>query len=252
LATGELDVVDGHLSKDAMEYRVCAIQCLHNHLLDSWSDISLQEKNALISTFHLLSFQAISLPEGMGEYITLMRGVAIVGMRTIHGNIQSALWVMFGELRAANDISWENILLLWDGQTNLSLDAIMRLKSFCTRPLEIEYQKKLLNIATDPSSSQNVFELYIWWMTLPPRDFQDLVDPKTKVLLSMHAHWVAFAVVMVISVPCGILLGEQQGQFNARGKGFVRWLRSINARIDDEHCIYNACPIMIQDSLDGL
>jgi hypothetical protein len=169
LNAGGLDRDEEGLDLDALQHRVWALECLNKRLSGSWSDVTPQETNALISTCLLLSFQAIHLSEGVGEFITLMRGVAVIGEKTIDGNIQSVLLTMFEGLRAENNTPWTDIPLFWDGQTSLSVEAIKRLESLCPGPLETEYHEKLLCIAEEPSSSQNACE----FRTSPLLSFED-------------------------------------------------------------------------------
>lgn len=147
-AASELISTDSSLVTAAMNHRVKAIKAIKKRLAEAArSSTSHEEANALVATCYALTFQSVSLDDGIAEYMTFIRGIVIVGMQMMFRGIEPIFATMFedqqDELLAPH---MESLPLIQRGWADSALDAITNLRQLCVEPVEIEYQEKLMDI----------------------------------------------------------------------------------------------------------
>jgi hypothetical protein len=147
-AASELISTDSSLVTAAMTHRVKAIKAIKKRLAEaSRSGTSHEEANALVATCYALTFQSVSLDDGMAEYMTFIRGIVIVGMQMMFKGIKPIFSTMFEEQQDELLAPlMESLPLVQRGWADSALEAITNLRALCVEPVEIEYQDKLLNI----------------------------------------------------------------------------------------------------------
>ena len=88
-AASELLCTDPTLITAAMSHRVKAIKAIKKRLAEaSKMNTSYEEANALVATCFALTFQSVSLDDGLAEYLTFIRGIVIVAMQMMFRNIR--------------------------------------------------------------------------------------------------------------------------------------------------------------------
>lgn len=148
-AASELSHSDTSLVPTAMNHRIKAIRSIKKRLSDSSrTDTSYEEANALIATCFALTFQSVSLDDGLAEYMTFIRGIMIVGMQMMFKGIKP----IFGNLLEQNqdDILapyMEGLPLIQRGWAEAAVEAIANLRPLCVQQVEIEYYEQLLEVA---------------------------------------------------------------------------------------------------------
>lgn len=149
-AASELMVTDSSLAPVAMNHRIKAIKAIKKRLTDaSKMETTYEEANALVATCFALTFQSVSLEDGLAEYMTFIRGIVIVGMQMMFKSIKP----LFSNLFESNQDEvmapyMEGLPLIEKGWAEAAVESITNLGPLCTRQVEIEYHEQLLNVAS--------------------------------------------------------------------------------------------------------
>lgn len=149
-AASELMDTDSSLAPVAMNHRIKAIKAIKKRLTDaSKMDTTYEEANALVATCFALTFQSVSLEDGLAEYMTFIRGIVIVGMQMMFKSIKP----LFSNLFESNQDEvlapyMEGLPLIEKGWAETAIESITNLGPLCTRQVEIEYHEKLMTISS--------------------------------------------------------------------------------------------------------
>lgn len=147
-AASELMSTDGSLITAAMSHRVKAIKAIKKRLVETGKvGTNHEEANAMIATCYALTFQSVSLDDGMAEYMTFIRGIVIVGMQMMFKGIKPIFNTMYEDAQDEILEPYMEVLpLIQRGWADSALEAIGNLRPLCASAVEIEYQGKLMNI----------------------------------------------------------------------------------------------------------
>lgn len=147
-AASELLSTDSSLVAAAMDHRIKAIKAIKKRLAEaSKTNTSHEEANALVATCYALTFQSVSLDDGMAEYMTFIRGIVIVGMQMMFKGIKPIFETMFEDQQdELLGPYMETLPLIERGWADAAFEAISSLRPLCVEPVEIEYQEKLMSI----------------------------------------------------------------------------------------------------------
>ncbi|OAA59315.1 C6 transcription factor [Cordyceps fumosorosea ARSEF 2679] len=258
-AASELVHQDASLVTAAMNHRVKAIKAIKRRLAESSrNDTNYEEANALVATCFALTFQSVSLEDGMAEYMTFIRGIVIIGMQMSFRNIAPVFTTLFdndpNELLAAQ---MEDLPLIERAWVDAAVAALDGLKPLCATQLENEYREQLLGIVE--KLYENSFEAYKtnsrqygWWMLLPHGTFQELINMRNQTMLLLHTHWIALSQIMAFITEQEMSVRQKypSQQENRMDPGFLRWLKYLNARVDYEHQMHNQWPLWVEEQLD--
>lgn len=148
-AASELIHTDASLVTAAMNHRIKAIKAIKKRLAESArTDTNYEEANALVATCFALTFQSVSLEDGLAEYMTFIRGIVIVGMQMSFRSIAPVFTTLFdndpNEILASQ---MEDLPLIQKGWVDAAVDALDGLKPLCVLPIENEYREQLMGIA---------------------------------------------------------------------------------------------------------
>lgn len=149
-AASELMHADSNLAPVAMGHRIKAIKAIKKRLTEtSKMDTTYEEANALVATCFALTFQSVSLEDGLAEYMTFIRGIVIVGMQMMFKSIKP----LFSNLFESNNDDvlaplMEGLPLIQKGWAETAVESITNLGPLCTHQVEIEYHEKLMTIAS--------------------------------------------------------------------------------------------------------
>lgn len=148
-AASELIPTDPSLITAAMNHRVKAIKAIKKRLGEaSKSTTTYEEANAMVATCFALTFQSVSLEDGLAEYMTFIRGILIVGMQMMFKGIKP-IFVNMLEDDTQNILApyMEGLPLIQRGWADSAVEAIKGLRPLCVEQVEIEYYGHLLDIA---------------------------------------------------------------------------------------------------------
>ncbi|KAH7321107.1 hypothetical protein B0I35DRAFT_477623 [Stachybotrys elegans] len=261
-AASELEPIDSSMAVAAMNHRVRAIKAIKKRLMeDSHRSASFEECNAMVATCYALTFQSVSMEDGLAEYMTFIRGIVIVGFQMMFKGMKPLFSNMVGqEQHAVMEPLMESLPLIEKGWADAAKESIERLRPLCATPVETQYQEALMAIVEQLYISS--FEAYRanskqygWWMLLPHSMFQELINFSNQTIVLLHAHWIALSQIMAFIT---------QQEYEARDKhprctqeqdsvdpGFIRWLKNLNSRVDYEHQAYNQWPMWVDQQLDA-
>ncbi|KAH6610166.1 hypothetical protein Trco_000186 [Trichoderma cornu-damae] len=260
-AASELMHTDRSLVSVAMNHRIRAIRAIKKRLAEaSKLETTYEEANALVATCFALTFQSVSLADGLAEYMTFIRGIVIVGMQMMFKSIKP----VFSNLFESNQDEvlapyMEGLPLIQKGWTKTAIESIANLGPLCTRQVEIEYREHLMTISSHLLT--NSFEAYKansrqhgWWMLLPHGEFQELINADNQVIVLLHSHWIALSQIMAFINEQEYQVREKHPARQNNGRidpGFIRWLKYLNASVDHEHQMFNQWPRWVDEQLDN-
>lgn len=147
-AASELIPTDNSLVSAAMNHRVKAIRAIKKRLTEtSRGNTSYEEANALIATCFALTFQSVSLDDGLAEYMTFIRGIVIVTMQMMFRGIKP----IFNNLNEDDQDAtlapfMEGLPLIERSWADAATEAITNLRPLCVETVEVEYAEKLLEV----------------------------------------------------------------------------------------------------------
>ncbi|RCI17230.1 hypothetical protein L249_2441 [Ophiocordyceps polyrhachis-furcata BCC 54312] len=240
----------------AMTHRVKAIRAIKKRLTDdSGTGMAYEEANALVATCFALTFQSVTLDDGLPDYMTFIRGILIVGMQMMLKGMTS----MFDSLLEdrPDELMTPPVLrlpLIPGGWADAALMAISSLRPLCVNVVEVTYHQQLMGIAqklqiSSFDASQAHAREYAWWMMLPHASFQQLINLSRQTTILLHTHWIALSQIMALLTDRAN--DSSMRQDRSMDPGFIRWLRYLNARVDLEHQAYNQWPLWVEGTLLG-
>ncbi|ODA81696.1 hypothetical protein RJ55_00198 [Drechmeria coniospora] len=250
---------EGSVVAAAMNHRVKAIRALKKRLAEASSArLTHEEANVLVATCFVLTFQSVSLDDGLAEYMTFIRGILIVGMQMAFRGIKPVFETLLDDKQ--NELLaplMEGMPLIERGWVDGAVEAIAKLRPLCVDEIEVEYHGQLLAIAeTLYTSSFDAYKAnsreYGWWMMLPHASFRALINFDRQAIILLHTHWIALAQIMAFITERERDVREKHPspEDDRMDPGFVRWLKYLNARVDGEHQMYNRWPIWVDGQLD--
>ncbi|KAI8634132.1 hypothetical protein F5Y19DRAFT_200576 [Xylariaceae sp. FL1651] len=258
LAASDLMAQDPSLLTFAMAHRLKAIKAIKKTLTNVPRANNFEEGNALIATCYALTFQSVSLEDGMTEFMTFCRGILIVaiqmyckGAKFIFSNFlyDDHLGSLQPLLEAVPPIQREWI--------DMAMTSIAALAPLCKQQVEIDYHQLLCDVVRALYSSpylayQALCKHYGWWMQIPHETFQSLIDPGNQICLLLASHWLALKQIMAPITDTEHKQHSQKSEKRAGGMdmGMVRWLKHINRQIDVDYQQYNQWPIWVEGQLD--
>lgn len=147
-SASELMRNDASVISSAMNHRIKAIRAIKKRLAETTrTSMEYEEANAMIATCYALTFQSVSLEDGLAEYLTFIRGIMIVGMQMMFRGIKPIFENMMEQDQSALlEPLMQGLPLIPKGLTDSAMEALTKLKPLCTAPVEVEYHQHLLNI----------------------------------------------------------------------------------------------------------
>lgn len=147
-SASELMRNDASVISSAMNHRIKAIRAIKKRLAETTkTSMEYEEANAMIATCYALTFQSVSLEDGLAEYLTFIRGIMIVGMQMMFRGIKPIFENMMEQDQSALlEPLMQGLPLIPKGLTDSAMEALTKLKPLCTEPVEVEYHQHLLNI----------------------------------------------------------------------------------------------------------
>jgi len=91
---------------------------------------------------------------------------------------------------------------------------------------------------------------------LPHEKFQRVIDPSNQIMTLLGAHWIALKQIMAFITEAEYRVRDRVQRDSGSGGGgmdlgIIRWLRYLNAAVDDQHRRYNRWPMWVEEQLDG-
>jgi len=147
-SASELMGNDASIVSSAMNHRIKAIRAIKKRLAETArSSMDYEEANAMVATCYALTFQSVSLDDGLAEYLTFIRGIMIVGMQMLFRGIKPIFENMLEpDQDALLEPLMQGLPLIPKGYTDSAMEALTNLKPLCERPVEVEYHQHLVKM----------------------------------------------------------------------------------------------------------
>lgn len=101
----------------------------------------------MVATCFALTFQSVSLDDGLAEFMTFIRGIMIVGMQMMFRGIKPVFDNMMEQQQdSILEPLMQGLPLIEKGWTDSAKEAVLNLKPLCLTPLEIDYYEQLVVI----------------------------------------------------------------------------------------------------------
>lgn len=150
LAACDLMQTDSSLLPFAMTHRLKAIKAIKKRLADMsrTTRVAHDESNAMVATCFALTFQSVSLDDGMAEFMAFVRGILIVSMQMWMKGVSPIFANMVGEdVEAMLEPLMEGLPLVQREWADMALAAIQNLRPLCFDEVEVEFCDILIDWA---------------------------------------------------------------------------------------------------------
>ncbi|CAM1506376.1 Fc.00g060170.m01.CDS01 [Cosmosporella sp. VM-42] len=239
----------------ALKHRVAAIKALNEHL--SKPELTMPEAEAAFGALIALTFQSAYMPEGLMDFLTMVRGCFLIGTHRMP-DMDSSTFKTFArpayvakirELITIHEIPIEYLDTLIVDEFCAST---RRLGPLCKSIPELEYLAHMQRIAglalTDPGESYEELSFFYDRMgNLVPEDFASFIDPDNYVSQLVIMHMLVLDFVMM---PHAIEDGSMNNSSPGFRKGFHYrramskvWVEQIQGRLPSEYHQYAKWPV---------
>uniref|UniRef100_L2FMC1 C6 transcription factor n=1 Tax=Colletotrichum fructicola (strain Nara gc5) TaxID=1213859 RepID=L2FMC1_COLFN len=269
MAACDLMAQDPSLLAFAMAHRVKAIKAIKKSLAGlPTKGTNTEHANALVATCFALTFQSTSFEDGMGEFMTFIRGILIIGAQMMCKGIKPVFVNMLDQdSRAVLEPKMVNLPLIRQEWADGAVEAIVGVQDayiILGRYRKVSLSAPMLKSSpkeeeeadlSEPSKAYRMISKhYGWWIQLPHVKFQRVIDMSNMTMVLLATHWIAAQLVMA-----SVTKAEHECREKAPPKtetdnpedtgSIVRWLRYLNRQIDHEHLIYNQWPVWVEDQM---
>ncbi|KAH0421418.1 hypothetical protein CcaCcLH18_13436 [Colletotrichum camelliae] len=269
MAACDLMTQDPSLLAFAVAHRVKAIKAIKKSLAElPTKGTNTEHANALVATCFALTFQSTSFEDGMGEFMTFIRGILIIGAQMMCKGIKPVFVNMLDQdSRAVLEPKMVNLPLIRQEWADGAVEAIGALRHLCRDEVEIQYHDIIYELACKMHTSSWEADLgeprkayrmiskhYGWWIQLQHDKFQRVIDMSNMTMVLLATHWIAAQLVMASVTKaeheCRKKAPPKKEKDNPEDTGsIVRWLRYLNRQIDHEHLLYNQWPVWVEDQM---
>ncbi|KAK5987910.1 Sterol uptake control protein 2 [Cladobotryum mycophilum] len=236
-------------SQASLYHRVTAIRSLNDFL--SHAHMSQANADVAFATMLALTFQASHMPDGMIEFLTMVRGCYLVGLHAMSNYEMSVFKSFERQFYVAKVMELVEI-----DETNSYLDQLIsdqfcvsakRLAPLCGSIVEIEYLAMMQRIVStaviDPANSYTDHtKMYDKLGELSADEFAAFVDPKNHTCRLVIIHMLAVDFIMSRRLP---LEGSRVQYFVGLHMGHdfrkamsVLWIEDTMKALPDEYVQY--------------
>lgn len=142
LAACDLMQDDRSLLPAAMTHRLKAVKAIKKRLSDMSRStrVSHDESNAMVATCFALTFQSVSLDDGMAEFMAFVRGILIVSMQMWMKGVSPIFTNMTNDdAEARLEPLMGDLPLIRREWSDMAFAAVQNLRPLCLDEVEIEY-----------------------------------------------------------------------------------------------------------------
>ncbi|EON69106.1 hypothetical protein W97_08292 [Coniosporium apollinis CBS 100218] len=232
----------------ALSHRTVAIRLLNSAL--SKPAESRGESDARVATALALTFQVTHFPDGLGEFLTMIRGCQLIATNDKLMDSDSAFYAFRPEAHLATMMQRLNAADVQIDARSLdaALASIDAVGALCVSDLELEYHQRLeesVRLAyNSPGEAYKSFTaLYGWPGRWSQESFQAFISPDNRVAQVLLAH---FLVIQVVLGP--ILIYERLGCEQVFApSAMLNWLDNIQKTVGDAFQPYLEWPIAVSE-----
>ncbi|KAH6843124.1 hypothetical protein B0I37DRAFT_314112 [Chaetomium sp. MPI-CAGE-AT-0009] len=246
LAASHLGIYGANVSSHALSHRVKAITLLNQAL--STPPKSTADADARFAAIFALAFQASCMPEGMTEFMSMIKGCHVIATTSMleHPDSLFRVFTQDGYGESVRKILGTAPSVLTPKDQDLLSDFLKSLRALgplCTSSLEVKFlastERVVQTARVSPTEAFASFsEHYGLVMHAPPEEFAPFVDPKhyPAQLLLIHFVLIEFAIGYVA-------LGDVGRRFAFREKSCIAWMEQLAANLPDRYKKYAEWPM---------
>ncbi|KAL2143954.1 hypothetical protein VTI28DRAFT_9784 [Corynascus sepedonium] len=246
LAGSHLEIHGVDFSSQALFHRVRAINLLNQAL--STPPTSVSEADARFAAIFALAFQASCMPEGMIEFLSMVKGCHIIGTATLLAYKDSFFkeFTQDGYGESVRKVIGTAPLSLNQEEEKIIqefLESLHALAPLCTSPLEVRFLaaiERVVNVARVSAAEAfaQFAENYSLIFRATAEEFNPFIDPNHYSAQLLLIHFI------LIEFQIGYLgLGEAGRRFAYREKSCIAWMEHLAARLPDEYKKYAEWPL---------
>ncbi|KAK0641057.1 hypothetical protein B0T16DRAFT_430984 [Cercophora newfieldiana] len=246
LAASHLSLYNGNDTQSALNHRVKAIAALNESLNHPCG--SSAEGDARFGAIMALTFQASCMPEGMSEFLSMIRGCHIIA-ETGMLDFSKSLFHEFTEEGYTDSvrrlIGSEGFAP--EGQKARLFEefflSLRKLAPLCTSPLEIKFLASAERVSKQVAfSAITAFTecsgVYNMFTSSSNEEFAPFLDPTSypTQLLLIHFFFIEFAIGE-------LCLGSMGERFGFRRRATLSWLNTLLLTLPDEYSSHAEWPL---------
>lgn len=214
------------ISGPAVAHRQIALQGLNRAIS---APLKANDAHAMLATCYALTFQSSYMADGFAEFITMVRGCALITMMIMSNDLAGPF--VFSELHNAQMVKRLDSFTVIDAR--LVDAAVMSLQQLQgTNDVEKMYHKLLLNAIGPMKTSAkdgylNYTKVFEVFTALPQSAIDYLVDPRNETAQILHAHFIA---IQFCLAPLSALEGENRVMRIPIG-AMLTWIENMNQNV---------------------
>jgi hypothetical protein len=250
LAASHLNLYTADSAEHALAHRVKAIQLLNESLNNPCT--STAEGDARFGTIMALTFQSSCMPEGMNEFLSMVRGCHVVAATgTLH--YDQSLFREFtseGYMQSVKRLVGDHGVALEPDQEALFgefLVSLRRLAPLCTSQLEAEFLDATERIAKTVKHRTDSFLTAFTGFTMQydminnagQQDFAHFTNPTNYAgqIILLHFILIEFAIGELA------MIGQVGERFGFRRRAALAWLDGFLNDLPEEYHIHVEWPL---------
>ncbi|KAL2073853.1 hypothetical protein VTL71DRAFT_11179 [Oculimacula yallundae] len=252
---------DKQLRVTAMSHRVKSIESL-NKAIEGGVE-TFVKGNAMLATCFALLFHSVLIDDGLGEYMSFIRGTVAVGMKMGYGQMKFLFVKAFGdEQLELLGPALKLAPLVHPDVTRAACRSVEKFGFMCEKESELLLYGKLLSIARNlVTSSQDAYmelrKYYAVFMFMSQQDFVSFIDPANTVGRLIQAHFVSIQLIMTPVTDIELALRQEAKSMEGpsdthRSRPTVGWLRPLHTDIPPDIAEYFQWTLWVeQEVLNG-
>lgn len=148
-AASELTREDSSLKAPAMNHRIKAITAIKGRFAEaSRFNMTHDVANALLAACFALTFQSVSLDDGLAEYMTFIRGILVIGMQMKLKGMRPVFTTLSDDKQSELMAPLlQDLPLVERGWVDDAVQAISNLRPLLIDPIEVDYYEQLKGVA---------------------------------------------------------------------------------------------------------
>ncbi|KAK0708184.1 hypothetical protein B0H67DRAFT_603219 [Lasiosphaeris hirsuta] len=243
LGASHLNLYSGDCSSQALEHRVKAIQSLNQALSKPCS--SRAEGDARFAAIMALTFQSSCMPEGMNEFLTMVRGCHVIA-GTGMLSFEDSLFRSFTQQGYTDSLRRQYAMgshdFTLEPETEIRFDefvvSLRALAPLCSSPLELKFlavtERSAKMAKTFPLEAFAEFTTqYSMVRSASNEEFGPLTDPTNFPAQILLIHFI------LIEYAIGeIALGEANKRFAFRRRACLAWVDQLLKSLPEEYESY--------------
>jgi len=229
---------------EAIIHRGKAIQGLSKALAKT--NRTFGESDALLASCYALTFQASHMRDGMFDFITMIRGCALVTMKIMQERSATAFNIGHDIHLRLMSARLDDMQSLHPAVLNSAADALVEFQHLMKSCLDVQFHHALSNVVVALRVSPrggyfNFMQLYGVFYSMSHEDFLRFVHPDNMISQLLMAYFICLQFVMAPLMKHEWL--ERASQIKpGQVTGMIEWVENVFATLPPEMQVYLQWP----------